>query len=142
VRKGNISILSPTATFLAISFASAAVNYVSQSGTATWVQSVDINTPCSLPTANANSSAGDTVYLRGGAYSNIGPINPAHSGISENTRIVYCNYRNEKATIVAGYSISAAGSDAPSMKAITISSNTTPLPTAAIIPWAFTVSTM
>jgi hypothetical protein len=75
------------------------VHYVSQNGTATWVQSIDITTPCSLPTANANSSAGDTVYLRGGTYSNIGSINPAHSGTSENSRIVYGNYHNEKTTI-------------------------------------------
>jgi hypothetical protein len=99
MQKNNMFLLSQTAVFIAIACAYAAVHYVSPSGTATWTQSIDKNTPCSLPTANTNSSAGDTVYLRGGAYSNIGSISPAYSGTSENSRIVYCNYQNEKTTI-------------------------------------------
>jgi 2-polyprenyl-3-methyl-5-hydroxy-6-metoxy-1,4-benzoquinol methylase len=89
--------LTPVLVVTAITFAG--VHYVSPDGTATWEQSVDMNTPCSLPTANANGGAGDTVYLRGGAYSDIGSIKPANSGTSENARIVYCNYSNEKPVI-------------------------------------------
>jgi hypothetical protein len=99
MQKSTLFILSQIAVFLAVACAFAAVHYVSPSGTATWAQSADINTPCSLPTANANSGAGDTVYLRGGAYSNIGFINPARSGTSETSRIVYCSYYNEKPVI-------------------------------------------
>jgi hypothetical protein len=53
---------------------------------------------CALSTANANASAGDTVYLRGGTYSNQ-EIHPSNSGISESNRIVFTSYNQENVII-------------------------------------------
>lgn len=56
---------------------------------------------CSLATANANVSPGDTVYLREGTYYPTGRndcIHPGQSGTPEN-RIVYVSYNNESVTI-------------------------------------------
>jgi len=64
--------------------AQAAVYYVSPSGSAAWTQCTNINMPCSLNTANINAQAGDTVYLKGGTYSEArnyeGGIMPHNSG--------------------------------------------------------------
>jgi len=84
----------------------AAVHYVSPTGTATYQESTNINTPCALSTANSNASASDTVYLRGGTYDNGDYIHPQNSGISENARITYSNYNSETVTITdANYGI-------------------------------------
>jgi hypothetical protein len=56
----------------------AATHYVSPSGSATWANSTNIATPCSLATANTNAAAGDLVYLRAGTYTTA--IEPANSG--------------------------------------------------------------
>ena len=42
--------------------------YVSPAGNASWPNCTNINTPCSLQTGGNNAVAGDTVYLRAGAY--------------------------------------------------------------------------
>ncbi len=68
------------------------VYYVSPSGTASWAECTDINTPCSLATANTNAIAGETVYLRGGTYNT--KINPTNSGTSGNV-ITYQAYTTE-----------------------------------------------
>jgi parallel beta-helix repeat protein len=46
----------------------AATHYVSTNGAASWAQSTNINTPCSVSTAMSRASAGDVVYFRGGIY--------------------------------------------------------------------------
>ena len=79
------------------------VYYVSVDGTASWSECTNINTPCSISTANSNVSAGDTVYLRGGTYDSGGYIRPENSGTSENARITYSNYNNENVTIRNAY---------------------------------------
>ncbi len=71
--------------------------YVSPSGSATWSQSTDINTPCPLHTANSHVRAGDTVYLRAGIYDIY--IAPDASGKSDSERITYTNYHNEQVNI-------------------------------------------
>jgi hypothetical protein len=76
--------------------AKAAVHYVSPTGTATWTASTNINTPCSLPTANANVNAGDTVSMRGGIYNNT--IQPSNSG-NQTQHIIYMNYGSEEPVI-------------------------------------------
>lgn len=79
--------------------------WVSPTGTAAW-EKARSETPlwgaacCSLSTANAHASAGDTVYLRGGTYSS--GINPSHSG-SDGNVIAFRAYGDETPTItVAG----------------------------------------
>jgi hypothetical protein len=76
--------------------------YVSPSGTASWEQCTNINTPCSAKTGLANAQAGDTVYFRGGIYTT--PVTqssgytpafrPSHSG-SEGNPIVFKAYPDE-----------------------------------------------
>ncbi len=83
--------------FLFPSVVMAAEYYVSLDGAATWSQSLDIETPCSLDTANANARAGDTVCLRSGEYGIW--IQPTSSGKSDRERILYTNYRNERVKI-------------------------------------------
>lgn len=95
--KGKTTLLSLIVVLFLIKPVFTAIHYVSSGGTATWAQSTIINTPCSLPTANANVSPGDTVYLREGTY--VGDyINPGQSGTSDNP-IVYSNYNNDSVTI-------------------------------------------
>jgi PKD repeat protein len=75
--------------------------WVSPTGTASWANAKSA-TPlsgascCSLSTANANASAGDTVILRGGTYST--NISPARSGTVGN-RITFEAYAGETPTI-------------------------------------------
>jgi len=71
--------------------------YVSPTGSATWPQSTNINTPCSLDTANVSVRAGDTVHLRTGTYDAY--IAPGASGTSDSERITYTNYLDEQVTI-------------------------------------------
>ncbi len=80
-----------------VSGAAAAEYFVSPAGSAEWSRSVNIETPCPLETANARARAGDTVYLRGGEYGAY--IAPLNSGKSENERITFAAYRNERVEI-------------------------------------------
>ena len=65
----------------------AADYYVSPTGSATWSQSADINTSCSLDTANSHVRAGDKVYLKAGEYGTY--IAPLNTGKSDLERITY-----------------------------------------------------
>ncbi|OGY23912.1 MAG: hypothetical protein A2172_02765 [Candidatus Woykebacteria bacterium RBG_13_40_15] len=78
------------------------IYWVSPTGTATWANCQSATDPgsnyCSLPTANSNIVAGDTVYLKGGAYTASdaiygrydGAISPRHSGTGVGSgRIIY-----------------------------------------------------
>lgn len=66
--------------------------YVSPSGSASWAQSVNSNTPCSAATGLGNARAGDVVFFRGGTYrapvtssSGYTPaFRPSHSGTAGN----------------------------------------------------------
>ena len=64
--------------------AQAAIYYVSPSGSATWSQCTNINTPCNVTTGMSNAVAGDTVYFRGGTYlvASGSRYSPKNSGIS------------------------------------------------------------
>lgn len=56
-------------------------NYVSPTGTATWANSENSGTPCSLATANTNADDDDVVVLAGGTYSTgIVPTNSGSAG--------------------------------------------------------------
>ena len=78
------------------------VYYVSPSGTASWAECTDINTPCSLSTANVNAIAGDTVYLRGGIYDT--GISPSNSGTANN-KIIFQAYTGEIPVISGTFDI-------------------------------------
>ena len=73
------------------------VYYVSPSGTASWTQCTDINTPCSFSTANVNAIAGDTVNFRAGTYSGT-KLEPSNSGTAQN-KITFQAYNGETVTI-------------------------------------------
>lgn len=76
--------------------------YVSPSGTASWGQCTNINTPCSAETGLVNAQAGDVVYFRGGTYK--APVTqstgytpafrPSHSGV-EGDPITFKAYPGE-----------------------------------------------
>jgi hypothetical protein len=75
--------------------------WVSPTGRAAWADARSISPLsgsdcCSLATANANITAGDVVYLRGGTYTT--PICPTSSG-SRDRRIVYSAYPGESVTL-------------------------------------------
>jgi len=77
--------------------------WVSSNGGAAWTNcrgALPLNglDACALSTANTNAVAGDTIYLRGGTYSNQ-QIWPSNSGISDSNRIVYTSYNQENVTI-------------------------------------------
>ena len=77
--------------------------WVSPDGQAAWTScsgALPLNgsSACALSTANTNAVAGDTVYLRGGTYSNQ-EIQPSNSGTSDSNRIVYTSYNQESVTI-------------------------------------------
>jgi len=77
--------------------------WVSPDGQAAWAScrgALPLNgaSACALSTANTNAVAGDTIYLRGGIYSNQ-EIRPSSSGTSDGNRIVYTSYNQENATI-------------------------------------------
>ncbi|HNT76310.1 MAG TPA: right-handed parallel beta-helix repeat-containing protein, partial [Anaerolineae bacterium] len=77
--------------------------WVSYNGQAPWANckgATPLNgtEACALSTANANASAGDTVYLRGGTYSGQ-EIRPVNSGISESARLVFTSYAQEEVLI-------------------------------------------
>ena len=77
--------------------------WVSPDGQAAWPScrgALPINglSACALSTANTNAVAGDTIYLRGGTYSDQ-EIRPSNSGTSDSNRIVYTSYNQEYVTI-------------------------------------------
>ncbi|NTU63212.1 MAG: hypothetical protein HGB05_07370, partial [Chloroflexi bacterium] len=77
--------------------------WVSANGQAAWANcrgATPLNgtSACALSTANTNAQAGDTVYLRGGTYSNQ-EIRPSNSGTSESNRIVFTSYNQENVII-------------------------------------------
>jgi hypothetical protein len=77
--------------------------WVSPGGQAAWTNCrgampLDGVSACALSTANTNAVAGDTIYLRGGTYSNQ-EIRPSNSGTSDSNRIVYTSYDQENVTI-------------------------------------------
>jgi hypothetical protein len=73
-----------------------ATHYVSSSGSASWANSTNSATPCSLATANSNAAAGDIVNLRAGTYTT--NLMPANSGSAGNF-ITFQSYPGETATI-------------------------------------------
>ncbi len=77
-----------------VSFVSATNYYVSPAGSASWASCTNINTPCSLSTANSNAVADDVVYLRGGTYST--SLNPTNSGSAGHV-ITFKSYTGEQA---------------------------------------------
>jgi hypothetical protein len=94
MKKGLLCLLC-----ILISSAGAATYYVSPAGSAAWVQCTNIDTPCSLDTANRNANAGETVYLRGGTYSISGSgINPSKTGTAGNM-ITFSSYDGENVTL-------------------------------------------
>ena len=86
----KLILLSGFISILFSGISMAATHYVSPSGNHSWVESINIDTPCSVSTAMSNASAGDAVYFRGGTY-NTGessyqnPVyEPSNSGTSGN----------------------------------------------------------
>jgi hypothetical protein len=88
----------------------AATHYASPSGSASWANSTNINSPCSITTAFANASAGDLVYLRGGTYnmgsSSSSVLTTAHNGTgnSDSQRVIIKAYPGETPDIVTDVS--------------------------------------
>ncbi len=60
--------------------------YVSPTGTATWIDCTNINTPCKASTALTNAMAGDVVYFRGGTYTPANDPVPQWVATGENDR--------------------------------------------------------
>lgn len=94
-------------SFVIHSLCFAEVHYVSTTGSASWAESTNIETPCSVYTAFANAKAGDTVYFRGGTYYITGTnswylpdLQPANSGTSD-APINFEGYQNETVIFVA-----------------------------------------
>jgi len=84
----------------------AADYYVSPSGSASWNQCTNINTPCSVYTAFSNATAGDTIYFRGGTYNIKGTTSwyqpdlaPSNSG-TPSSPIIFQGYPGETAIFV------------------------------------------
>ena len=69
------------------------VHYVSPTGNGTWNEALNINTPCSIYAVNNNVSAGDTVYFRGGTYTNT--LNPDGGSGTPTNPMAFINYANE-----------------------------------------------
>ncbi|MBC2695468.1 MAG: hypothetical protein HF982_09380 [Desulfobacteraceae bacterium] len=100
-------------------------HYVSTSGTASWNDSTNINTPCSGSTAFDNAQAGDIVYFREGTYKpeddvsaawtskgipdkwEIAYWSPSNSGIN-GSPITFQAYDNETVTLISDDSVSSA----------------------------------
>jgi hypothetical protein len=106
-RLGTLLFLFALGGLIFTSLCFAAVHYVSPTGSATWLQSTNIDTPCSVYTAFANAKAGDTVYFRGGTYNITGTsswyypdLQPSNSGTS-GSPINFEGYQNEKVIFVA-----------------------------------------
>ena len=91
------AVVAVVVALCSASAVTAAEHYASPSGSALWNESTDIDTPCSLGTANTNVCAGDMVYLRGGVYSSY--ITPSGTGLSDQERIVFRSYKDENVTV-------------------------------------------
>lgn len=75
----------------------AANHYVSPEGKASWSESTDMNSPCSLASANSHAGAGDTVILRVGNYTSY--IAPVNNGRDDDKRLIFRNHDGEKVII-------------------------------------------
>jgi len=100
---GTYRVTAHPPTSLAGLSSSDTTYWVSPDGEAAWTScrgALPVNGPdaCALSTANTNAIAGDTIYLRGGVYSNQ-EIWPSNSGTSDSNRIVYTSYNQENVTI-------------------------------------------
>ena len=78
--------------------------WVSPNGKASWNNAksstpLDGSAACNLKTANTNAQPGDIIYLRKGKYNSGDYIKPKNSGVSENARITFSNYKDEKVII-------------------------------------------
>ena len=99
----NIMIDYTNGAFPLLPVISGSTYWVSPNGVASW-QQANSATPlngtaaCNIETANANASAGDTVYFRGGTYLNQ-TIKPIHSGAGDDSRIIFSNYNDEEVII-------------------------------------------
>ncbi len=83
--------------------ASAATYYVSPTGSASWSSCTNINTFCSLSTANMNAVAGDVVYIRAGEYTT--SLKPTNSGSSLDNTITFAAYPGEDVYLEASMPI-------------------------------------
>ncbi|MFH1787542.1 MAG: hypothetical protein ABH811_02015 [archaeon] len=103
--RGLILVLIGMIVFVS-GLVSATDYYVSPTGTALWSSCTNINTPCSLATANQNAQAGDVVNMRGGSYliTSRG-INPTNNGAAGN-RITYEAYNGESVELIGDYNFS------------------------------------
>lgn len=97
---GTILIIYPTVS-------QAATYYVSPSGSGSWSNCINIETPCSWQTAMASAVAGDTVYFRNGTYTPSScstweyvAIGPRNSGTASNP-ITFIAYPGENPIIAA-----------------------------------------
>jgi hypothetical protein len=78
-------------------------HYVSTTGTGTWAEAIDPDTPCSLATAVANIAAGETAVMRAGTYQISSMINMNSQGNSgtSGSWITFMPYPSEAVTIQA-----------------------------------------
>jgi len=101
-----VNIIMFVMILLLAPYSYAGTYWVSSSGAASWsncsgATPLSETAACSLSTANANATAGDTIYLRGGIYIiNGNGIAPTHSGTSGNV-ITFSAYTGE-APIIYG----------------------------------------
>ncbi|NCQ54684.1 hypothetical protein GW777_06865 [Candidatus Peregrinibacteria bacterium] len=96
----------------------------SKGGTCSDSNSGTISQPwCTISKANQTLSAGDTVYIRGGTYSEA--IVPQTSGTSDTNMITYINYTGESPIIsgINGYPISFNNKQYIKVKGITLKGN-------------------
>jgi hypothetical protein len=96
MKTSAVIILLITLTVGTINTAGAAIHYIRPAGTATWVQSTNRATPCTMSIANSNAAAGDTVCIAAGTYHAY--IAPTHSG-SAGHPITYINDGNGSVNI-------------------------------------------
>lgn len=100
---GGRNFLASASTLFDALNDSPSIYWVSADGQAVWANCkgalpMNGSSACSLSTANANANAGDTIYLRGGIYTNQ-IIQPTNSGTSDSNRIIYMSYNHENVTI-------------------------------------------
>jgi len=83
--------------------------YVSPTGTYSWGQCTNINTPCSVTTAEQSASSGDVVYFRGGTYTNE-TLTPANDGSGIGNEITFIAY-SEETPVFDGANTTSLGID-------------------------------
>lgn len=95
------------------SWAATCTHYVSPSGSATWVNATNINTPVSAQTAFENATAGNVACFRGGTYNfptsvgyEFGAYNIANGGISDSNRIIFQSYPGESPLFMGSHDTS------------------------------------